>query len=109
MLEWYWFIPLVLFLIFRFIYKEGNPDFWKLTRKHPDKAQYFFESRPDEWRIFYSDEDYRAYGKPEKTIWEGPYNLKITDPHTPIIELYANKATMEKSQQDFIQFIKSNG
>lgn len=84
---------IVWFVVAHFM---GKPDFWQLTRKHPEAAWKFFNSKP-EWFV---------EQKPSNLDVVGPF--RVTNPQTgDLVKIYCESARIIQSQNEFIAMIKN--
>ena len=94
-MEWIVGIGIAIVAIFMFAHFSGNPDFWKLTRQHPNEAWRYFKSQP-EWHVGY---------KPEEIKVTGPF--QVLDPNSEeLVTVYCNSDKIEKSQTEFVRLLK---
>jgi len=102
-MNWYWYVVLGVVGIGMFSHFIGSPNFWKLTRKHPERALQFFENNTDVWMVFYEKpaEGYSAHAP--KSEWDGPFRISVPSVSNQLLVVYGRTDKYEASQKEFVR------
>ncbi|MDO9024721.1 hypothetical protein [Zwartia sp.] len=95
-MEWVITIGVMIVAWFLISHHLGKPNFWKLTRQHPQEAWRFFNSQP-EWHID---------TKPQGLKVTGPF--RVVNPYTnEFVKVYCNADEIEQSEEKFMRLFKA--